>query len=74
MKNKEITLKDIKWERIENPEPGGPYWQPVNPYARFFWKQLITLYLHNQKEKEYMRENFPKLIDYFSNRIKELEK
>lgn len=29
------------WEKIPNPKPGGPYWQPAIPEARYFWEQLL---------------------------------
>lgn len=70
----EITDKDIEWEKIENPDPGGPYWQPVNPYARYFWRELLRLKRTHDESRAYSQQVAEKLGLYFGDRIKELEK
>jgi hypothetical protein len=70
----EITDKDIEWEKIENPDPAGPYWQPVNPYARYFWKELLFLLRQHKEYERQTQESSDKLAKYFAGRIAELEK
>ena len=64
----ELTSQDIEWEKIENPDPYGPYWQPVNPYARYFWRELVDLVRAHKRDTEYSQEVSKKLASYFRGR------
>lgn len=65
----ELTDADIEWEKIENPEPGGPYWQPVNPYARYFWRELIDHIQAEKRDREYREKVQKQLGEYFKERL-----